>query len=101
VSTTLAALVLGGTAHAAGPDPEALLRDYQCMVCHARDETLAGPSWLDIAARYKGNPRAIAILTGVVRKGEHGDALWPMPPLPQVSEADAKAMIVHILAQRE
>ena len=100
-STILAALLLGSAVDAAGADPEALLRQYQCTICHARAETLAGPSWVDIAARYKGNPRAIAILAGVVKKGEHGDAVWPMPPLPQVPDADARAMIVHILAQRE
>jgi cytochrome c551/c552 len=97
----LTAQLFGSAAHAAGPDPEVLLRQYQCTVCHARAETLAGPSWIDIATRYKGNAKAIAILTGVVKKGEHGEALWPMPPLPQVPEADARAMIVHILAQRE
>jgi cytochrome c551/c552 len=54
-----------------------------------------------VAGRYKGNPKAVAILTAVVKKGEHGDALWPMPPLPQVPDADARRMIAHVLAQTE
>jgi cytochrome c551/c552 len=97
----MAALLLPGAAGGAEPDPEVLLQQYRCTICHARAETLAGPSWVEVAGRYRGNPRAVAILAAVVKKGEHGDALWPMPPLPQVPDADARRMIAHILAQTE
>lgn len=97
-------LIVAGTlllAQAArAEDPQVLLRRYDCHLCHAYDETKTGPAYVDIAARYRGNSRAVATLTGIVRKGAHGSGPWHMPPSPQVPDGDAKAMVEYILAAR-
>jgi cytochrome c len=100
----LAGVVLVGctAALAQAPDHDgaALARKYDCTLCHADREPMAGPSWAEIAAKYHAHPRAAAILTDVVKKGMHGDAIWPMPPLPEVTDADAKHIVRYILEQK-
>jgi len=75
-----------------------LLQKYKCYICHANEETKAGPAYIDVAGRYKGNPKAIAIVAAIVRKGEHGGGPWNMPPHPEVSRTDAEAMARYILS---
>lgn len=79
-------------------DAEALLRGHDCTLCHARDETRTGPSWLEIAQRHRGDRDAVPKLVAVVRKGAHGPGPWPMPPMPQVPDAEARRMVEAILA---
>jgi cytochrome c len=75
-----------------------LLRQYKCYICHADDETKTGPAYVDIAARYRGNPQAIAIVSGVVRKGASSGGPWHMPPHPEISSRDATTMARYILS---
>ena len=82
-------------------DTKALLEQYRCTICHADRENLAGPSWLDIAARYKGQKQADVILSAKIRAGARGGGLWHMPPHPEVSKVDAEAMSSYILALRK
>ncbi len=97
----LAALAVSGFAAAADdPNVPAMMEKYGCGICHSDRETMAGPSWVDIAARYRGNARAAAILAAEVKKGVHGGGPWPMPPLPEVPDADTQAIVRYILAQQ-
>lgn len=89
-------LIVARTAQA--EDARVLLRKYDCQLCHAVDETKTGPAYVDIAAKYRGNPKAASVLMAVVRKGAHGSGPWPMPPLPQVPEAEARTLVAYILA---
>ncbi len=75
-----------------------LLQQYKCYICHADDETKAGPAYVDVAARYRGNPQAVAIVAGAVRKGAHSGGPWHMPPHPEVSSGDATKMARYILS---
>lgn len=93
-----AAAVLVAAQPAVAQDGEALLRKHDCTYCHARDETRTGPSWIEVAQRYRDDPQAVAKVTAVVRKGAHGPGPWHMPPLPQVPEAEARRMAETILA---
>jgi cytochrome c len=93
-----AALVAG---HALGETPRALLERHACYDCHSNDEAKAGPAFADIATAYRGNPKAVALLAATVRKGAHGSGPWHMPPHPEVSEADADAMVRYILALKK
>ena len=59
-----------------------------------------GPSFKDIAAKYKGQGDAVAKLSDKVRKG--GSGVWgpiPMPPNPdtKIGDADLKEMLAWIL----
>ena len=78
-----------------------LAKAKNCMACHAVDKKLVGPAYKDVAAKYAGQADAVAKLTTKVQKG--GVGAWgqiPMPPNPQVNDADAKALVEWILAQK-
>jgi cytochrome c len=97
--TFAAALAAAGAAHA--DDPQALLRKYNCTVCHAADEEKTGPAFVDVADRFRDDPHAAAKISASIRKGVHGGGPWPMPPNPQVSAADASTIAQYILALRK
>jgi cytochrome c len=81
-------------------DPEPLLQKYNCTLCHAKEEAGAGPAFVDIAEKYKSNPRADAIVRAVIKKGKHGSGPWHMPPAPEVPDADAEKMARYILSMK-
>ncbi len=82
-------------------DPQILLRRYKCYSCHADRETKTGPAYADVAARYRGDPKAVAALTAALKQGAHGAGPWPMPPHSEVSAGDARTMVRYILSLRE
>jgi len=75
-----------------------MLRKYDCSLCHAENETGTGPALAEVAAKYRGDPRAVATLVALMQKGAHGSGPWNMPPLPQVPDADARVIARYILA---
>lgn len=80
---------------------EELAKKNNCLACHAADKKLVGPSYKDIAAKYKSDKGAEAKLIDKVKKG--GSGAWgavPMPPNPSVSDADLKALVTWILATK-
>ena len=100
VSLAAAALVAAGAAHAQSADE--LLKKHGCTACHAVDKKVVGPAYNDVAAKYKGDAKAAAMLADKVKKG--GSGVWgpvPMPPNPQVPDADIKTMVAHILALKK
>ena len=80
---------------------QALAKKKNCMACHAVATKLVGPSYKDVAAKYKGDAGAAAKLAAKVIKG--GSGAWgaiPMPANPQVSEAEAKTLVAWVLSQK-
>ena len=78
----------------------ALATSKNCMACHAVDKKMVGPAYKDVAAKYKGQGDAVAVLSAKVRHG--GTGTWgqiPMPPngTDKISDADLKAAIEWIL----
>ncbi|MFZ2162926.1 MAG: c-type cytochrome [Sideroxyarcus sp.] len=77
-----------------------LAQKQGCFACHTIEKKLVGPSWNDIAAKYRGQKDAEAKLIVKVAKG--GSGVWgavPMPPnSPKVGEADIKVLVRFILA---
>ena len=71
-----------------------------CMACHAKDKKLVGPSFKEIAAKYKGQTDLVAKLSEKVRKGGSG-VFGPVPMAPnppeKISDADLKSAIELIL----
>lgn len=89
-----AAIALAAPAHA---DP-ALAKKHNCLVCHEVGKKLVGPSYQEIAKKYKGQNVA-AKLEEKVKKG--GVGAWgqvPMAPSPTVPDADIKKLVAWILA---
>ena len=85
-----------GAARAAVPEP---MVKAGCMACHAEDKKLVGPSYKDVAAKYKGKD-VKADLIAKVRKG--GSGVWgPVPMTPtgpdKISDADLAAGIDWVL----
>lgn len=58
------ALTVAASAHAADEEAaEELLKVSKCLKCHSVDKKKSGPSYQEIAAKYKGKPEAEAKLT--------------------------------------
>lgn len=71
------------------------------LTCHSIDKKLIGPSYKDIAAKYRNDNTAEAKLVDKVRKD--GSAAWgqiPMAPNPTVPDADLKALVRWVLSQK-
>jgi cytochrome c len=70
-----------------------------CMGCHAVDRKLVGPSFQQIAAKYKGDAQAPAKLARKVKDG--GSGVWGMIPMPahqSMSDVDIRAVVDWVLA---
>ena len=95
----LAALGLDSTAPALAD--LALATTKNCMSCHAVERKILGPSFKEVAAKYKDNKAAPDMLAGKIIKG--GSGVWgqvPMPANNQVSDADAKKLAAWILSTK-
>ena len=76
-----------------------MLKKNNCTACHANDKKLVGPSYKDVAAKYKADAGAAEKLAKKIKAG--GQGVWgpiPMPPHPQLSEADALTLAKYVLA---
>ncbi|AOY01058.1 c-type cytochrome [Jeongeupia sp. USM3] len=94
-------LALSCTPVLAAVDGSKLIAKYNCLGCHAVDHKIVGPSYKDVAARYRGQKGAEAMLMQEVRAGTKGKWGGPvaMPPQ-QISDADLKVIVQWILAQK-
>ena len=75
-----------------------LAKKSNCMACHWVDKKLVGPAYQEVAKKYAGDKTAEAKLIDKVKKG--GSGVWgpiPMPPNPQVSDADLKILVKWVL----
>lgn len=96
-AAALALSIASGTALASVE----LAKAKNCTACHAVDKKMIGPAYKDVAAKYANDKDALARLTKHVRQGVVGN--WgqiPMPPNPQVTEAEAQALVKWVLATK-
>jgi cytochrome c len=80
-------------------DESALADKSGCLACHSVDKKIVGPSYKEVAAKYKGDKNAEAKLSEKVKKG--GVGVWgqiPMPPNTQVSDADIHTLVKWVLS---
>lgn len=97
-AAALAAFGLVAVASPALAD-EALAKKYACTACHAIDKKLVGPSYKDVAAKYKGDAKAEEKLAVKVKKGGSGVfGPVPMPPNPNVPDADVAKLVKWVLS---
>jgi cytochrome c len=78
-----------------------LARENNCTACHALDKKLIGPSWIDVARKYKGDTSAEERLIVKVSKG--GAGVWGKMPMPAgdavgKKQDQMKQLVVSILA---
>lgn len=91
------ALTLGHSALA----NEKLAQASGCTTCHNVDKKIIGPTYKDVAAKYRGSKTAEADLVKKVKGG--GQGIWgsvPMPPNPHVKDEDIKTLVVWILGMK-
>ena len=82
-----AGLTMAGAASA----QEDLAKSSGCLTCHAVDAKKMGPSFKDIAAKYKGKADAQATLVANLKAGKGHPAV-------KSSEADTASLVKWILA---
>ena len=51
----------------------ALAKKSGCLACHSVEKKIVGPTWKDVAKRYKGDAGAKARLVAKVKKGGKGN----------------------------
>lgn len=98
MKAVLLAAALALSAGAASAD-QALAQKSGCMSCHQVDKKVVGPAYKDVAKKYKGDAKAAEHIVSVIKKGGKGN--WgniPMPPHPQVSDANAKKLAAWVLS---
>jgi cytochrome c len=79
---------------------EALAQKSGCLACHAVEKRVVGPSYKEVAEKYRGDKSGQAKLEKKVKEG--GVGVWgqvPMPPNSFVSDADVKALVSWVLSQ--
>ena len=93
------AMIATCASQADAADGPAMAKANQCTVCHATDNRQVGPSFKEIAAKYKDDAKAADKLAASIKGGSTGK--WgavPMPPNGAVNDADAHALAAWILS---
>ena len=88
----VAGLLAPGIAYAEAG--EALVKSKNCMGCHEVDKKKVGPSFKDVAAKYKGNKEAEGKLIGALKEGKGH------PSKVAATDAELKTLVEHVLAQK-
>ena len=79
-----------------------LINKNDCKSCHMANKRSVGPSYQEVAVKYKGKPAAVESLAQKIIKG--GAGVWgdhAMSAHPQLSVADSRAMVEYILSLAE
>jgi cytochrome c len=97
-------LTVASGAHAAldNAAAEAMMKKDGCAACHAVDTKVIGPSFKDVAAKYRADKDAAAKLIDKVKHG--GTHVWgeaAMPPNVLASDADIKDLVDWILTLKK
>jgi len=80
---------------------EKLAQSSGCMTCHGVDKKVIGPSYKEIAQKYRADKGAQAALEKKVKSG--GKGVWgetPMPPNAHVKDEDIKTVVAWILGTK-
>ena len=78
--------------------PASIAEASGCLGCHAANEKVVGPSYADVAQKYRGQDVS-AKLFAKIRAG--GEGVWgdvAMPPQEDIKDEDLKALVAWVLA---
>ena len=67
-----------------------LLQSKACVACHSMDSKLVGPSFKDIASKYKDRADAVNYLSGKIRTG--GQGVWGAMAMPAQALSQAESV---------
>ncbi len=77
----------------AGSEAKVLLNSHSCTACHGINSKIVGPGFNEVAAKHKDKAGLQAYLVEKIKNGGVGVyGAIPMPPQPQLSDADAQAI---------
>ena len=79
---------------------EGMLAKYACTACHTVATKGIGPSFAEVAAKYRGQKDAVEKLAEKVKSG--GSGVWgqvPMPPNPTLPDKELHTIVEWILAR--
>jgi cytochrome c len=93
MKTILAALAVAAVLAAGAVQAQDALKAGGCLGCHDMDKKKIGPSYKDIAAKYKGNKDAESMLLGKMKDGKGH-------PKVAKSDAEIKAALAEALAAK-
>ena len=93
IASAIALVALAGPAFA-GPAEDIMAKE-KCSKCHTATTSKKGPSFADVAAKYKGKPDAVATLVDTLKTGGKVDH----DPI-KASDADLKAIVELVLASK-
>ena len=94
----IAVIALLGAAGPVRADYDLVLKK-NCLACHQVDKRKYGPHFKEVAAKYADQKNAADVLARKIRRG--GSGVWGqdvMPPQPQVSAAEARALARYVLS---
>ena len=95
ITLAAACFAVAGAAYA----NEKLAQASGCTACHSVDKKLVGPSYNEVAAKYRGNKGAEGELIKKVKAG--GKGVWgdiPMSPNAHVKDEDIRTIVQWILS---
>lgn len=77
---------------------KSLIEGSDCLGCHKVNETLIGPSYKEVAAKYENTPENVELLADQIINGSSG--VWGNVPMPAhgFSKENAKFMAQYILS---
>jgi len=76
-----------------------LIKGSDCIACHMENQKLVGPSYKDVALKYRNDENAREQLIKNITEGASG--VWgevAMPAHPQLSKEQVSQMVDYILA---
>ncbi len=83
-------------------DGKRIMDDSDCAACHKLNEQSIGPTYLQVAEKYKDDSEAVAYLADKIING--GGGVWgeqAMAAHPQLSEEEAQSIAQYILSLGE
>lgn len=81
---------------------KSLVEGADCLACHKINETMIGPAYQDVAAKYENTPENVDMLADKIINGTSG--VWgsvPMAPHSGLSKENAKLMAAYVLSQKK
>jgi cytochrome c len=90
VVAILGAIAAGAVLAQSGAD---VVKAKGCLNCHAVGEKKIGPSYKELAAKYKGDAKAAGMLAAKLKDGKGH-------PKVEASDAEIKAAVNYVLSQK-
>jgi cytochrome c len=90
---TIAAFVAAATLAAGAVQAQDVLKAKGCLNCHEMDKKKVGPAYKDVAAKYKGNKDAEAMLVAKIKEAKGH-------PKVSATEDELKAAVKQVLSTK-